>query len=263
MDDIELLAKAESNLKDQILLVESFSVDIGMTFRLDKCNVLHLKRGMPNDDGSVLLKGGGIIEQPVEDQSCTYLVMQVRDKLQNAHIKDKLRAKYKSLKKIWSSELNARNKVKATNTFAVPVLSYSPGVVDWTKDDIMGLDRLTRRIMSDSRAQHPRSSLNRLYMPISSGGRGLINVEALYDGILFCTFAHIYLSDDPLVKHVKIESKDFHSFLKRAKGLGLDLNIVVDYADGKVLLDVTGMGVNQVKLAIKSSSELQVKGEAV
>ena len=108
----------------------------------------------------------------------------------------------------------------------------------------MGLDRLTRRIMSDNRAHHPRSSLNRLYMPINSGGRGLINVEALHDRMLFCTFAHIYLSDDPLVKHVKIhdESKDFHSFLKRAKGVGLDLNIDVDYVDGEVLLDGTQPG---------------------
>ena len=41
MDDIELLAKGEDNLKRPIPLVESFSGDIGMTFRLDKCNTLH------------------------------------------------------------------------------------------------------------------------------------------------------------------------------------------------------------------------------
>ena len=45
MDDIELLAKGESNLKDQILLVESFSNDIGMTFGLTNVTFLHLKRG--------------------------------------------------------------------------------------------------------------------------------------------------------------------------------------------------------------------------
>ena len=140
MDDIELLAKGEDNLKRQILLVESFSRDIGMTFGLDKCNTLHLKRGKAVNDGSVRLQGGGVIEHLVEGQTYTYLGMQVRDKLQNSHIKDKLRAEYKSrLKKIWSSELNARNKVKATNTFAVPVLSYSFGIIDWTRDDITSL----------------------------------------------------------------------------------------------------------------------------
>ncbi|XP_067648907.1 polypeptide N-acetylgalactosaminyltransferase 1-like [Haliotis asinina] len=56
MDDIELLAKGETNLKEQVLLVESVSNDIGMTFGLDKCNTLHLKRGKPKTQVNVVLK---------------------------------------------------------------------------------------------------------------------------------------------------------------------------------------------------------------
>ncbi|XP_067660211.1 uncharacterized protein [Haliotis asinina] len=100
----------------------------------------------------------------------TYLGMQVRNKLQNAQIQDKPRAEYKSgLKKIWSSELSARNKVKAINTFAVPVLSYSLGVVDWAEQDIQSLDRLTRRIMSDNRLLGTTSSA---IVPPTSAGTG-------------------------------------------------------------------------------------------
>ena len=108
--------------------------------------------------------------------------------------------------------------------------------------------------MADNRSHHPRSSLNRLYIPINSGGRGLINVEAQHDRILMCTFAHVYLSDDPLVKHVKThdESRAFHSFYKRAQDVGQLINVNVSLVDGCVLLDGTSMEVKQAKRYIKS-----------
>ena len=115
--------------------------------------------------------------------------------------------------------------------------------------------------MSDNRAHHPRSSLNRLYMSIKSGGRGLINVEALHNRSIVCTFVHIYLSDDPLVKHVKThdESRAFHSFSKRAQVVGQDLNINIEFKDGAVLLDGTEMGVNQAKLYVKAKQSQAFK----
>ena len=43
------------------------------------------------------------------------------------------------------SELNARNKIVAINTLAVPVILYGYGVIDWKLDEIQNLDRMTRK----------------------------------------------------------------------------------------------------------------------
>ena len=43
------------------------------------------------------------------------------------------------------SELNARKKIVAFNTLAVPVILYSYGVIDWKVDEIQHLDRMTRK----------------------------------------------------------------------------------------------------------------------
>ena len=47
--------------------------------------------------------------------------------------------------------------------------------------------------------------------------------------------------------------KDFHSYFKRAKVVGQNLNFDVNYVDGEVQLDGMQMCVNQVKSFTKSA----------
>ena len=67
--------------------------------------------------------------------------------------------------------------VKAINTWAVAVLRYSGGVLDWNKDELQNMDRKTRKIMTMNRALHPRANVARLYPARNEGGRGLKSVE--------------------------------------------------------------------------------------
>ena len=61
-------------------------------------------------------------------------------------MKVKIRKEYKRrIKLVLKSELNARNKIAAINTLAVPVILYSYGVIDWKLDEIQDLDRMTRK----------------------------------------------------------------------------------------------------------------------
>ena len=45
---------------------------------------------------------------------------------------------------ILKSELNARNKIIAINTLAVPVILCRYGIIDWKLVEIQDLDRITR-----------------------------------------------------------------------------------------------------------------------
>ena len=46
----------------------------------------------------------------------------------------------KRIRKIWSSELYSDNKVIAQNTFAIPVLTPTFGIVKWTKEELEQMD---------------------------------------------------------------------------------------------------------------------------
>ena len=67
--------------------------------------------------------------------------------------------------------------VKAINTWAVSLMRYSAGIVEWTKADLDVTDRKTRKLMTMYGMLHPRSNVSRLYLPRSEGGRGLLSVS--------------------------------------------------------------------------------------
>ena len=72
--------------------------------------------------------------------------MEEGEGVQHHKMKVKIRKEYKRrIKLVLKSELNARNKIAAINTLAVPVILYSYGVIDWKLDEIQDLDRMTRR----------------------------------------------------------------------------------------------------------------------
>jgi len=46
---------------------------------------------------------------------------------------------------ILSSELNSKNKIQAINKFAVPILHYGCGILNWTQLEVAKLDVATRK----------------------------------------------------------------------------------------------------------------------
>ena len=72
------------------------------------------------------------------------------------------------------TKLSGRNKIMAVNTWAVAILRYSAGVIDWKSEELKELDRKTRKTMSLYGALHPKSDVDRLYLSRQKGGRGLV-----------------------------------------------------------------------------------------
>ena len=52
---------------------------------------------------------------------------------------------YTRVKKIWKSEISSFNKAIAHNTFAIPVLTTTVGVIDWKIKEIKEIDIRTRK----------------------------------------------------------------------------------------------------------------------
>ena len=56
------------------------------------------------------------------------------EEIQHQEMKEKINKEYiKRLKAMLKSKLNSGNTVKATDTWAVPVIRYSASIVDWKK----------------------------------------------------------------------------------------------------------------------------------
>ena len=92
-------------------------------------------------------------------------------------IKQGIACEYKRrLRLILSSELSGRNKLQAINALALPVIRYTAGIVRWPVNTLEELDRQTRKLLTIHRGLHPRSDIDRLYLPRQKGGRGLCSV---------------------------------------------------------------------------------------
>lgn len=104
-------------------------------------------------------------------------ILQAND-IRHAEIKEKIRNEYiRRVRKILKSKLNGGNTIKAMNTWAIPVIRYTAGVVDWTLAELEELDRKTRKTMTINHALHPRSDVDRLYLSRNIGGRGMLQVR--------------------------------------------------------------------------------------
>ena len=77
------------------------------------------------------------------------------------------------LRKILKSKLDGVNLVCGLNTWAVSLLRYLAAFVSWRKTKLQPIiDRKTRKLFTLYRALHPKSDVDRLYIPREVGGGG-------------------------------------------------------------------------------------------
>ena len=88
----------------------------------------------------ISLNDNQVIQDLDQGETCKYLGMEEGEGVQHHKMKVNIRKEYKRrIKLVFKSELNARNKIAAINTLAVPVILYSYGVIDWKLDEIQTL----------------------------------------------------------------------------------------------------------------------------
>ena len=83
----------------------------------------------------------------VEEDGYKYPGIMQLDKILNIEMKGKITSEYvRRVKKLCRSKLNGGNLISGINTWAVSVLRYSAGIVDWTVEELVSMDRRTRKI---------------------------------------------------------------------------------------------------------------------
>jgi hypothetical protein len=121
------------------------------------------------------------IQELEQGKTYKYLGIEQSEGIHNQQMKDRLKHKCnRRLRMILKSELNARNKITAIGTSAVPVLRYSLGTINWRLEGIKQIDRKTRKRLTMYKMHHPKADIERLYVKRREVGRGLVQVEAAY-----------------------------------------------------------------------------------
>ena len=115
--------------------------------------------------------------------------------------------------------MNARNKIAAINTLAVPVILYSYGVTDWKLYEIQDPDRMTRKQLHMNWMLAKKADVDRIYLPCQEGGRSLMNLEKEYKATMIGLHPHMTNKDDVQIQAVlrHQNSKTLHYVPKEAE----------------------------------------------
>jgi len=82
-------------------------------------------------------------------------------------------------------------------------MRYSGGIIYWNKEDLYSIDVLTRKQLTLHRAFHLKGDVNRLYVPRTLRGRGLLSIEDAIVGKERSLSAYLSSSLEPFLKLVK------------------------------------------------------------
>ena len=221
MNDLKLYGKSTAELESLLNTVRIFSNNISMESGLEKCATLAIIKGKVKETQGMNLPNNNIKGLNL-NETYKYLSILQADDIKQV-IKKTLSEYNKRVRKILKSKLNSGKIIKTINSWAVPVVKYTAGIIDWTQAELEDLDRKTRKLMSAHHALHPQSDVDRLYLPRQADGIGLLQIRqtdeeekrALNDYIKNSTeHALKAVSDEKLFKVNESKSKYYKKELK-------------------------------------------------
>ena len=108
----------------------------------------------------------------VEEEGYRFLGILLFDQTLNTKMKETITAEYiRRVKKLCRSKLNSGNLITGINAWTASVARarYSVGVMDWTVEEVVNMDRKTRRILAINGCLRTGSNVARLYRSAEKG----------------------------------------------------------------------------------------------
>lgn len=226
VDDLKTFDQNRTHAEEKLRIITNFTNDIGMKLGEDKCAYLNIERGQRKSLGRSITMNGFTMQELKNEETYKYLGVDEDTSYCGPVNKERLLQEYlKRVKKIWRSNLNSKNKVTAHNTFAVPLLTPTFGILDWTKAEVQQMDIKTRKTLTMLGAFHRNSDIDRLYVDRKRGGRGMISILDAYITRLVSLSDHImqYGKYNPLI--AKVRTHEEKMLLKTAESIRHCLNI--------------------------------------
>ena len=139
----------------------------------------------------------------IDESGYKYLGILEYDNILHGKMKEKIRSEYsRRVRLVLRSQLTSLNSIIAINTWAVPVVRYTAGVINWTKAEIKRMDTKTRKLLTIYRSLHPRSCVDRIYLKREHGGRGLMSIQDTIESEEGALGKYVKDNTDPVLREV-------------------------------------------------------------
>ena len=162
------------------------------------------------------------------DVNTTILGVSEGDGVQHSQMKEKIRKEYyRRIRMVLKSVLNSTNKLEAINTLAVPLVTYTFNIINWTLQELAKLDTKTRKFLTTYKIHHPKSDVGRLYLPRTEGGRGLIQLELSYKSTTIGLDKYLQETQDILLHFFKDhdDRKSLYSIRRQSMNFNRELEV--------------------------------------
>ena len=111
------------------------------------------------------------------EKSYKYLMLTEDDVIQHSSMREKIwKEFFCRVQSVMITELNVRNRMDAINSFALPVVTYSFTMMNWSFTEVKKFDTKINKLLAMHRMHHPKSDVNRLYLPRKERVRGLVQL---------------------------------------------------------------------------------------
>ena len=191
-----------------------------MEFGIEKCAMLVIEKGKIVKSVGIELPDGKIIKSLQEGESYKYLGILEADNFLEEKMKLNVSKEYiRKLRKVLKSKLNGGNLVRGVNAWAVSLIRYSAAFFSWRKSELEAIERKTRKLFTICGALHPKSGVDRLYIP-RKGGRGLISIKDCVELAIRGLEVYVHGCEERLIQAArgdKIYGLEAASVLKRSK----------------------------------------------
>ena len=136
IDNLKLYGNSQNEIDSLVRTVEIVMKDIGMTFCIDKCGFLAMKRGKEVECDGIKLENGAEIGQ-IGEERYSYLGILEKEDMCQEEMKENIGKEYfKRLRATSKSKINAKHVFQAINTRVVPTAQYSAGIIEWKKEEV-------------------------------------------------------------------------------------------------------------------------------
>jgi hypothetical protein len=152
-----------------------------MELGLEKCKIINIEKSRLIQSEGFYIDDNQAIQDLTENENYKYLGYLQLKGLKHDIIKDKLLSQFKShINQILTTKLNSINLIHAINTFAIPLLTYSFGIVKWNKMELEELARVIRASLMKHQMHHPKSATEHIEIELEKGGLAIINIKDLH-----------------------------------------------------------------------------------
>ena len=127
----------------------------------DKCAYINIEKGKKVLLGNTFKMHETEMTELTQGGNYTYLGQDEDVGYNDSQNKERVASEYfKRVRKIWKSELYSHHKINAHNTFAIPVIIPTFGILQWTKEEIEKMDVKTRKILCLNRSFHVNNDVD-------------------------------------------------------------------------------------------------------